>query len=144
MVLGESVNLTIKKKFFLNPSFNSSDLILTFTDKDPHLFLRSLDRVFPETSKVEKKIKTQISFPSPTNNYHLLQIGLVGAMTPFMTGSPHTLFLNNKVYSGGAVGLAIRAARTRDPSASYDDKALRPLVKYSGLEALGDALSITK
>jgi len=37
-----------------------------------------------------------------------LTFGLVGASTPFVTGKPFTLMHNDKIYSDGAVGIALR------------------------------------
>lgn len=35
------------------------------------------------------------------------QIGMICSSTPFVTGRPFTMFLNDRVYSEGAVGVAI-------------------------------------
>ncbi|KAJ3220019.1 hypothetical protein HDU67_007752 [Dinochytrium kinnereticum] len=64
---------------------SDSDLALVFTDKDPHDFLRSLDARVPKAAK----------------------IGILGAMTPFATGIPHTLYYNGDVLSAGATALLL-------------------------------------
>jgi hypothetical protein len=58
---------------------------LLLTDASPRPVLRALDAQFPKATKA----------------------GLMTAPTPFITGRPHTLLLNDKVYSTGAVGMAL-------------------------------------
>ncbi|KAJ3019086.1 hypothetical protein HKX48_002392 [Thoreauomyces humboldtii] len=89
-------------------------LVLSFSDTEPHQFLETLDASFPTATKV----------------------GLVGTMTPFVTGRPHTIYYNDKVLSGGLVGVALlsKSARVRAPIAK---------VTFTALEALGEPLTIT-
>ncbi|KAI8924886.1 hypothetical protein BC831DRAFT_463288 [Entophlyctis helioformis] len=60
-------------------------LFLMFGDNESHEILQSANSEFP-TARL---------------------FGLVGARTPFSTGRPFTLFYNDQVMSGGAVGLAL-------------------------------------
>ncbi|KND01534.1 uncharacterized protein SPPG_03333 [Spizellomyces punctatus DAOM BR117] len=87
------------------------NMLLTFSDREPHHLLQSLDEYFPSTSK----------------------IGLVGSMTPFITGHPHTLFFNDRVLDGGVVGAALIAPALKPTSS----------VEYKGLQVLGEELVIT-
>ncbi|KAI8822922.1 uncharacterized protein EV422DRAFT_522670 [Fimicolochytrium jonesii] len=86
-------------------------VFLTFSDREPHQFLQTLDRTFPKAVKV----------------------GLIGAMTPFATGRPHTLYYNDKVYSGGVIGAALLS------------KSLQPIAStgYTDLEDIGEPTVIT-
>ncbi|KAI9637449.1 uncharacterized protein MKK02DRAFT_43370 [Dioszegia hungarica] len=59
--------------------------ILLLTDASPRPVLRALDAQFP----------------------HAVKAGLLTAPTPFITGRPHTLLLNDKIHNTGAVGLAL-------------------------------------
>ncbi|KAJ3150449.1 magnesium ion transporter [Geranomyces michiganensis] len=96
----------------LKESSDDAALLLTFSDREPHQFLETLDTSFPSTTK----------------------LGLIGTMTPFVTGRPHTLYYNDKVLSGGLVGAAIVSKRVRTTA---------PQPSFTGLEALGEPLAIT-
>ncbi|KAJ3170820.1 magnesium ion transporter [Geranomyces variabilis] len=96
----------------IKESSQDTPLLLTFSDREPHQFLETIDASFPSTTK----------------------LGLIGTMTPFVTGRPHTLYFNDKVLSGGLVGAAIVSKRIRTTS---------PQPSFTGLEALGEPLAIT-
>ncbi|KAI8913971.1 hypothetical protein DFJ77DRAFT_431584 [Powellomyces hirtus] len=107
---GGNVELPEKLQRIL-PSSEETALLLTFSDKEPYQFLETLDHSFPKATK----------------------IGLMGTMTPFVNGRPHTLYYNDKVLSGGLVGAAF-VSKTLKASEK---------VSFAGLEALGEPLTIT-
>ncbi|KAI9359254.1 hypothetical protein DFJ73DRAFT_119517 [Zopfochytrium polystomum] len=96
-------------------SLCQGDLILSFTDREPNSFLSALDSKFPLATKM----------------------GLIGTMTPFSTGQPHTLLINDQLVFGGAVGLAIS-------SPSLHESIQHPQLTHHGVVKLGDPLTVTK
>ncbi|KAJ3149149.1 magnesium ion transporter [Geranomyces variabilis] len=101
-----------KKLQAIEESSQDTPLLLTFSDREPHQFLETIDASFPSTTK----------------------LGLIGTMTPFVTGRPHTLYYNDKVLSGGLVGAAIVSKRVHTTP---------PEPSFTGLVALGEPLAIT-
>ncbi|ORX82404.1 hypothetical protein K493DRAFT_292355 [Basidiobolus meristosporus CBS 931.73] len=92
-----------------------SSLILLATDKEPDQLLETLDHHFPTSSK----------------------FGLIGSSTPFSTGRPTTLYLNDKVFSGGAVGVVIS-----DSTKEIQKPALS--LQFPSLRSLGSPMKITR
>ncbi|KAJ3326488.1 hypothetical protein HDU76_012881 [Blyttiomyces sp. JEL0837] len=94
----------------------SGDLLVGFSDNDPHSIMGILDRKYPLATK----------------------IGLLGSMTPFVTGLPQTLFFNDRVLSEGFLGLSITSKKPGTPIVSEGIQ-----YQYSGLEPLGKPMRIT-
>ncbi|KAJ3105009.1 hypothetical protein HDU97_008617 [Phlyctochytrium planicorne] len=87
-------------------------LTVLFADKDSQEFLAQLDEKLPASSK----------------------IGMIGAMTPFATGAPYTLFHNDDFLTGGVSGLQI----------SFKSLAPTVEVQWDGLVAMGETQKITR
>jgi hypothetical protein len=77
----------------------SPESMVLLTDGTPNPLLRSLEAMYPESSRVCPHSNKE----AETDD----QIGIVSAPTPFITGRPHTLFHNAKTYSSGAVGISL-------------------------------------
>ncbi|KAK9703386.1 hypothetical protein K7432_010760 [Basidiobolus ranarum] len=92
-----------------------SPLILMATDKEPDQLLETLDHHFPASIK----------------------FGLVGSSTPFSTGRPATLYLNDRVFSSGAVGVAIVDKKANLPKAALQ-------LQFPSLKHLGKPMQITR
>ena len=89
------------------------------TDSEPYDALRTLDNVFPSAPK----------------------FGVVGAWTPFLTGRPHFLFVNDRVFHSGMVGIGYGVdSHVLDRSEHYG------MVHHWGVEELEDGgpFEITK
>ncbi|KAI9203229.1 uncharacterized protein BJ171DRAFT_511185 [Polychytrium aggregatum] len=98
----------------------SSPIFLMFTDREPHRFLSALDRHVPKGTK----------------------FGIAGTQTPFITGTPYTLFYNDKAVPEGLVGVAITPKADGDESKNtliiHDLEIAHPT-----LAPLGEPLTIT-
>ncbi|KAI8080053.1 uncharacterized protein BX664DRAFT_388996 [Halteromyces radiatus] len=90
------------------PSF-----ILMASDHEPDQVLTSLDTTYPDTPKY----------------------GILGASTPFLTGSPYTMFYQDRIMEAGMIGFA---------SYSSSSSSSSSLVHYPCLEPLGSSLQITR
>ncbi|KAF7727897.1 hypothetical protein EC973_006896 [Apophysomyces ossiformis] len=88
------------------PSF-----VFMVSDNEPDELLQALDHHYPETHK----------------------IGVVGASTPFVNGSPYTLFYRNQIMEAGIAGFA-----------SYSRDAWSLTTDHSQLEPLGQPMTITR
>src|ERR1700722_3453330 len=65
----------------------------------------------------------------------VLKVGLIASSTPFITGRPVTLFHNDKIYSSGAVGVALTGLQKDTP---------RPRIDFPELMAISEGLTITR
>ncbi|KAG0745624.1 hypothetical protein G6F62_001653 [Rhizopus arrhizus] len=81
------------------------------SDNEPDQLLQTLDHHFPHTPK----------------------IGIIGSSTPFITGTPYTLF-NSELLGSGVVGFAALNSPTK--------AAIR--VDHAALEKIGEPLKITR
>jgi small ligand-binding sensory domain FIST len=88
------------------PSF-----VMTVSDNEPDELLQALDHHFPQVPKV----------------------GIIGASTPFVTGTPYTLFSSEKMMGSGIVGFA-----------SYGKASKEVKVSHTSLEKLGEPVKITR
>ncbi|KAI0638353.1 hypothetical protein C8Q77DRAFT_1090700 [Trametes polyzona] len=93
--------------------------VLYFTDNAPEGLVSSISR-----------------FGSAT------KLGMVGTSTPFVTGSPYTLFHNDRIYSDGAVGLCLTSPRRPAPYSAYPalESITRPMIVTSSEGNLVHAL----
>ncbi|KAH6569877.1 hypothetical protein BASA50_003619 [Batrachochytrium salamandrivorans] len=78
--------------------------LLVFTDNEPLDLMQCLHAQFPLST----------------------QIGLIGSRTPFITGRPFTLFLNNQVLSGGAVGVSFSGPYSPGQQLSFGKDIFKP------------------
>ncbi|KAI8330116.1 hypothetical protein BC941DRAFT_475883 [Chlamydoabsidia padenii] len=97
-----------KQQDHQQPSF-----ILMASDHEPDQVLQSLDQTYPNTPK----------------------LGVIAASTPFVTGSPYTLFYQDQVMNAGMVGFAAYSSPSLISSIS---------VRYPYLEPLGPQFAITR
>ncbi|KAJ1551268.1 hypothetical protein HK096_002063 [Nowakowskiella sp. JEL0078] len=88
-------------------------VMLSFSDNEPHELLQAFNWYIPNASK----------------------IGLVGTRTPFVTGTPYTIFHNDDAYPSGFSGLAFKSKLSNKSIVSSG---------YPGLATLGNPLAITK
>lgn len=88
------------------PSF-----VMTVSDNEPDELLQALDHHFPQVPKV----------------------GIIGASTPFVTGTPYTLFNSKKMMGSGITGFASYGKATKEVN-----------VSHSALEKLGQPVKITR
>jgi small ligand-binding sensory domain FIST len=88
------------------PSF-----VLTVSDNEPDELLQALDHHFPQVPKV----------------------GIIGASTPFVTGTPYTLFNSKKMMGSGIVGFA-----------SYGNAIKDMKISHAALEKMGEPVTITR
>ncbi|KZT56379.1 hypothetical protein CALCODRAFT_497402 [Calocera cornea HHB12733] len=100
----------VQTKFELG-ALDDSNAFLFFSDSAPEGLIEALDYQVPR--KVAK-------------------LGMVSASTPFVTGRPFTLFHDARIYSSGAVGVALKSS----VSPQND-------VSFRGYTAISDALRIT-
>ncbi|KAI8581547.1 hypothetical protein K450DRAFT_231836 [Umbelopsis ramanniana AG] len=81
------------------------------SDHEPYQLIETLDYHFPQATKA----------------------GLIGASTPFITGTPYTLFYNEKMLPGGSIGFV-----------SSSVPKVRSSVQHIALEALGSPMTVTR
>ncbi|KAG2186940.1 hypothetical protein INT44_003168 [Umbelopsis vinacea] len=81
------------------------------SDHEPYQLIETLDHHFPQATKA----------------------GLIGASTPFITGTPYTMFYNDKVLPGGSIGFVSSTV----PKVSSS-------VQHKALEALGSPMTVTR
>lgn len=91
-----------------NPSF-----VFTISDNEPDQLLQTLDHHYPSVPK----------------------IGVIGASTPFVTGTPYTLFEGDQLMGSGIVGFA-----------SYSKATERKKMKvhHAAMEKMGEPVKITR
>ncbi|KAI8990983.1 hypothetical protein BDF20DRAFT_908806 [Mycotypha africana] len=95
------------------PSF-----IFMLSDNEPEQLLHTLDHHYPEIPK----------------------LGIVGASTPFITGTPYTLFKSAKeIVGSGIVGFA---SYNNDSSSSVSNDDVK--INYTAIEKLGEPMKITR
>jgi len=94
---------------------NAKDVesVVYLSDTSPEGLQNSLSAHLPEASK----------------------LGLIASSTPFVTGRPVTLFHNDRIYSDGAVGLAL--TKTTTPRAKLK-------IGFPKLKALTPPLTVTR
>ncbi|KAJ8329675.1 hypothetical protein O5D80_002237 [Batrachochytrium dendrobatidis] len=76
--------------------------LLLFTDDEPLDLMQSLNTLYPNAT----------------------QLGLIGSRTPFLTGRPFTLFMNDQVLSGGAVGVSFSPSNRNKSDTTPSESAL--------------------
>lgn len=81
------------------------------SDHEPYQLIETLDHHLPQTTKC----------------------GLIGSSTPFITGTPYTLFYNGKTLSGGTIGFV-----------SSSTPKLQPEIQHHALEVIGRQMTITR
>ncbi|KAI9288163.1 hypothetical protein BC943DRAFT_273480 [Umbelopsis sp. AD052] len=81
------------------------------SDHEPYQLIETLDHHFPQATKA----------------------GLIGASTPFITGTPYTMFYNDKVLPGGSIGFVSSSV----PKVSSS-------VQHKALESLGSPMTVTR
>jgi hypothetical protein len=87
--------------------------LMMLSDSEPFKMLQQLDQQFPRAMKM----------------------GCIGAWTPFECNRPFTLFFNDEIHSGGAVGLALLSDK-------HDDEVR--IASSIDLESFGNTATITK
>jgi hypothetical protein len=81
------------------------------SDHEPYQLIETLDHHFPQATKA----------------------GLIGAATPFITGTPYTLFYNDKILPGGSIGFV-----------SSSVPKVTSSIQHKALEALGSPMTVTR
>jgi hypothetical protein len=121
--------------------------MLVLSDGLPNPTITSLDRNFPQATKVRPTSHPTILLvrnlklldPRPSTPILLsYQLGLLTEPTPFLTGKPHTLFRDKDIFEAGAVGLAFCETSMEDDPSGQDvsTAGMSVGIGYGGLERL--------